>query len=326
MRNFLFAFVGATIATVASLGSGLGDTPFPERNLNMIIPYASGGGFDIYARAVATAMEKQLPSNIRIIPRNVPGAAAINGLTTLYRAPADGYTLGIVPLPGGVLPHLVGQKVAYDLDRITWLGLVNVSVYTLVVSRQSPFNSINDLVKSHPRTPFIATTGTSDHAMAQIVMKALGGSPKYLNTFRSAPEALLAVLRGEADAAMAIGETVARFIESGEMKQLIWFQERAAGSLVPQGVPTPDEIGHPDLANIGLYRMFAAPPGVESPVLSKLRGSLQASFKDPEFLAWSTKSGYPVSPGSAEEAMRLYEKQKNFLSNHVEILKNAGAN
>lgn len=326
MRNFLFGIVGATIGTLAPLGSSLGDTPFPERNMNMIIPYAPGGGFDIYARAVATAMEKQLPGNFRIIPRNVPGAAAINGLTTLYRAPADGYTIGIVPLPGGVLPHLVGQKVAYDLDRISWLGLVNVSVYTLVAPKNSPFKTITDLVKSDPRSPYIATTGTSDQAMAQIVMKALGGSPKYLNTFRSAPEALLAVLRGEADAAMAIDETVARFIESGEMKQLIWFQERTAASRVPEGVPTPEDIGQPDLANIGLYRMFAAPPGVEGSVLSKLRDALQVGFKDPEFLAWSTKSGHPISPGTAEEAKQLYEKQKKFLSNHVDILKNANPN
>jgi len=326
MRSFLFAILGATFGSVALLGSSVADVPFPERNINMIVPYAPGGGFDIYARAVGTAMEKQLPGNIRIIPRNVPGAAAINGLTTLYRAPPDGYTIGIVPLPGGVQPHLVGQKVSYDLDRITWLGLVNVSVYTLVVSKDSPFKSINDLVNSTPRTPFIATTGTSDHAMAQIVMKALGGSPKYLSTFRSAPEAHLAVLRGEADAAMAIDETVTRFIENGEMKQLIWFQERTAATRVPEGVPTPEDIGHPDLANIGLYRMFAAPPGVEGPVLSKLRASLQASFKDPEFLAWSTKSGYPISPGSAEVAKQFYEKQKNFLRNHVDILKNASAN
>lgn len=314
----------AAMAIIGLLSPSLAGANFPERNLNMIIPYGPGGGFDLYARAVAAAMERQFPGNIRIIPRNVPGAAAINGLTTLYRAPSDGYTIGIVPLPGGVQPQLIGQQVAYELDRITWLGLVNVSVYTLVVSSKSPFNSLEDLVKSRPRTPFIATTGTSDHAMAQIVMKALGGSPKYLSTFRSAPEAHLAVIRGEADGAMAIDETVARYIDSGEMKQLILFQEKTAtGS--PRDVPTPEEIGHPDLANVGLYRMFAAPPGLEKSVVITLRAALQASFKDPEFLAWSEKTGHPISPGSAEDAERLYRKQKDFLRGHLEILKNSAA-
>ena len=66
-------------ATMMACGASL--TParaeYPDHNIDLIIPYGPGGGFDLYARAVAKEMEAQLPRGITIVPRNVPGAASI---------------------------------------------------------------------------------------------------------------------------------------------------------------------------------------------------------------------------------------------------------
>jgi len=319
MRKFV------TVATALCLGMVLAvdaraQTEFPERNIDLIIPYGPGGGFDIYARAVGTTMARHLGGNVKIVPRNVPGGAAVKGLTSLYRAAPDGYTFGIVPLPGGLQPSLIGRAVDYDLDKMTWLGVVNIGVYSLVVSKDSAFKTLDNIVKGEPRIPFIATTGTNDHAMVKIVMDALGGKANYLSTFRGAPEALLAVVRGEADVALGIGETIAPFVASGDLKQLVWFQRKGSPG-APADVPTAEDIGYPQLANIGLYRVFAAPPGVAGPVRDKLVNALQATLKDPEFLEWSAKANFPIDPGTPEDARRLYEEQKAFLMQHVELLK-----
>src|ERR1700685_1076379 len=75
---------------------------YPDRNIDLIIPYGPGGGFDLYARAVGRAMESYLLKGVKVIPRNVPGAGGAKGLATMYRAAPDGYTMGIIDLPGAV--------------------------------------------------------------------------------------------------------------------------------------------------------------------------------------------------------------------------------
>ena len=296
---------------------------FPTKNIDLIIPYEAGGGFDIYARAVATFMPRYLGADVKIIPRNLPGGAAIKGLTNLYHAPADGYTFGIVPLPGGLQPQLIGQKVEYDLDRLTWLGVVNIAVYNLVVAKNSPFKSVDDFFAARPRIPFIATTGTNDDAMMKIVMSTMNAKGKFLSSFRGAPEAQLAVVRGEADAALSITETAAGNIASGELRQLIWFQKKGSPG-APANVLTSDDISHPELANIGLYRVFAAPPGLDPAVKDKLALALTKTLEDKDFQEWSLKSGFPIDAGSADKARQMYEEQKAFLSKYSELLKDPG--
>ena len=296
---------------------------FPSKNIDLVIPYEPGGGFDLYARAVAAFMPKYLGGDVKILPRNIPGGAAVKGLTNLFHAPQDGYTFGIVPLPGGLQPQLIGQRVEYDLDQLTWLGVVNIAVYNLVVAKNSPYKSLNDFLAGNPRIPFIATTGTNDDAMIKIVMSVLHAKAKYLSSFRGAPETQLAVIRGEADAALSITETVAGNLASGDLRQLVWFQRKAAAG-APANVPSADDIGHPELANIGLYRVFAAPPGLDSAVRDKLASALQQTLQDKEFLSWSARSGFPIDAGDAGAAKRLYQEQRLFLSKYVDQLKDPG--
>ena len=111
------------------------------------MPYGPGGGFDLYARAVGKAMENYLPKNVRVIVRNIPGAGSVNGIATMYRAAPDGYTIGIVDLPGAVAPQIMGEQLPYDLDKATWLGTVNIGVYSLVVGKKTSFSTLEAFQK-----------------------------------------------------------------------------------------------------------------------------------------------------------------------------------
>jgi len=56
-----------------------------------VIPYAPGGGFDVYPRVVAPVMEKYLPNMVNIVPINIAAGAGSRGVTQLYRSKPDGY-------------------------------------------------------------------------------------------------------------------------------------------------------------------------------------------------------------------------------------------
>lgn len=310
--------IAATIALAAA--SRPAHAAYPNHNIDLIIPYGPGGGFDIYARAVAKEMEAQLPKGITIVPRNIPGAGSIKGIATMYRAAPDGYTMGIIDLPGAVVPVINGEQPPYDLDKVTWLGLVNIGVYSLVVGRHSRFQTIEALRHPEGRLPFISTTGSNDLAMAKIVAAALKLKVKYLTGYSGGPAAQLAIIDGESDAGLGMDVTIAKYLKSGDLKQLAWFQKRGARD-APVGVPTADDLGHPELANLGLFRMFAAPPGLPSEVEKEMVGMVQAALHSPGLGAWSKTADFPLDLGSPGEAKRLYSEQKSFLEKYQELLK-----
>lgn len=293
---------------------------YPERNLDVIVPYAAGGGFDLYARAVGRVMERHLGGGVSIIPRNLAGAAGTRGIVAMFKAAPDGYTFAILDLPGGMQPQILGEAVQYDLDKVAWLGVVNVGTYSLVVGRSSPFQTLESFRSGKPRLPFIATTGGNMLAAAKIAATTLRTEARYLTGFQGGPDTHLAVMRGEADAAMGIDLTIARHLETGDLKRLVAFQRRGSRG-AGAGVPTVDDIGHPELANLALYRMFAAPPGLPGEVRGKLTAALQTALRDPELQKWSEATGSPLDPGTPEDALHFYQEQKTFMLRHIEILR-----
>jgi tripartite-type tricarboxylate transporter receptor subunit TctC len=265
-------------------------------------------------------MEKHLPKTIKVIVRNMPGAASIKGTAAMYRAAPDGYTMGIVNLPGAVEPEILGEKLPYDLDKATWLGVVNIGTYSLVVGKTGKFQTLEAFRKPAGRVPYFATTGSNDYAMARIATQTMKIKANFLTSYSGGPATHLAIIRGEADAGLGIDVAIAKYVKTGDLRQLVWFQKKGSRG-APPGVPTADEIGHPDLANLSLNRMFAAPPGLPDAIGKTLVGVVQNALRDAELAAWATKANFPIDPGTPEEAKRLYQEQKAFLTAHRALLK-----
>ena len=89
MTTAMVARVCAAAALAIVSLSPAARAQYPDKNIDLIVPYGPGGGFDIYGRAVAKAMENHLPKNVRVIVRNIPGAGSVNGIATMYRAAHD---------------------------------------------------------------------------------------------------------------------------------------------------------------------------------------------------------------------------------------------
>jgi tripartite-type tricarboxylate transporter receptor subunit TctC len=307
----------ALLATLAVPARALAQ--YPNRNIDLIVPYGPGGGFDVYARAVAKVMDQRLPKNVRVIVRNLPGAGSIKGIATMYRSAPDGYTMGIVDLPGAVAPQIAGEQLPYDLDKATWLGVVNIGVYSLVVGKSSAFQTL-DAFRKAARPPFFATTGSNDLAMAKIVASVLSFRAQYLTAYSGGPATHLAIIRGEADAGLGIDVAIARHLKSGDLRQLVWFAKKGARG-TPTGVSNADDIGHPELANLGLYRIFAAPPGMPDDIRGKLVDVVQKALNDPALAKWAKTANFPLDIGTPEQARTLYSEQKSFLTGYRHLLK-----
>ena len=95
------ATVSAAIQRLAGSGDRLSDTPDFQDTLatlpsdNIVVGYAPGGGYDIYARSLARHMARHIPGNPTIVVQNMPGAGSIKAANYLYNiAPKDGTSFG----------------------------------------------------------------------------------------------------------------------------------------------------------------------------------------------------------------------------------------
>lgn len=116
---------------------------FPEKNLEMIVPYSAGGGTDQVARFIGKTTEKYLNQPINII--NKTGAGGAVGMTAGAKTKANGYNITMVTVELSILPHLGGMKVDYS-DFKPLLQL-NSSPAAITVRADSKFNTLNDLIE-----------------------------------------------------------------------------------------------------------------------------------------------------------------------------------
>ena len=153
------------LCAIAALGLAAGPTwaqDWPAKQpIRIVVPYPAGGNADSAARALAEVVSANLKQTIII--DNRPGASSVIGTEVVARAPADGYTLGVVSdshainqavgkLPKG--SELLGAKVAYDAvrDFVPVSGLIQIPL-VLVVHPSVPARSVKELVQlSRART------------------------------------------------------------------------------------------------------------------------------------------------------------------------------
>lgn len=143
---------------------------YPERPIRIIVPFPPGGASDVIARMYADKFAQTW--GVTAVVDNRTGASGIIGTDIVAKAPADGYTLGMVALSFAINPAI--HKLPYDSDRdFTFVTIAASNPLVLVTSPQFPVKSVKeliDLAKSKPDSVSFASsgTGTSPHMSAEL--------------------------------------------------------------------------------------------------------------------------------------------------------------
>src|SRR3954468_24346107 len=115
--------LGASLAATASPAADY----YAGKSVDMIVGNYPGGGFDIYARAVARHLGRNIPGNPTIVVKNMPGAgSAKSGYQVSTIAPKDGLSIGAIT-PGAIVGPLLDDKpeTSFDPLKVTYLGTAN---------------------------------------------------------------------------------------------------------------------------------------------------------------------------------------------------------
>jgi tripartite-type tricarboxylate transporter receptor subunit TctC len=309
------------IVAAATLSLGLAtqaQAEFPEKEITFIIPFSPGGGMDTTPRAIIGPMSKYLPNNVKVVPKNVPGAGGRRGYAELARAKPDGYTICVINFPGAAIPSLSGQKTAYDINQFVWIGRMSNSPYVIAVSgKNDAIKTFGDLKKLGRPVKFTHTGfGSTSYAAAGIVRDAMGISSVPVSGYKSSSEYIVGMIRGDGDATIAPVESFYKFVQSGDVRALVTFEAKPTLA----GVPTVRSLGFDELEGLGVDRMVAAPPGTPDDVRRILSDAMMKAMQDPEAQAWAKKVRRPFEPMDTDEATAYLNKSIAFYNKYKSSL------
>lgn len=306
----LFLVISLLLTSILS-ASEAAETKLDGNEVSVVIPYRPGGGFDRTVRAFAPYFARQLGEDVIVLPENIPGAGGRRGATTVYRAAPDGQTLGIFNLPGFVLPDVLGERVAYDLRELSWIGRLEAQNYVLLVAATSHIRSIGDIQKEKEISFLSTGYGSTVLAACQIVADQIGvmeKDPIFLAGYPGTTDSLVGLIRGDGNVALAPVSSAAKYLESGDLRAIA-----VSGEVSDiEGVPTFAELGFPVLSLLNLQRSIAGPPGMNTELLKELRAAFDRAVLDPKFRQAAAKARLDLSPLSGEAAAREVESSFSF--------------
>lgn len=267
----------AGVALVSSWTDVLAQT-FPDRPINLIVPWPPGGTTDRHLRMLAQIAGRDLGQ--QIVVHNQPGASGTLGPGNMaLNAKPDGYTLA--QFPSGMLRLSHMQKTAWHpIDDFTFI--IGISGYTLglTVRSDSPYRTFSDFIEAARREPGRINygspgLGTTPH----LVVEAIAGSAKVkLNhvPFKGSADLMLALLGGHV-MAQCDATVWDRHVDSGEVRLLATFGD-ARAKRWPM-VPTAKELGF-DVSSSAPYGIVG-PKGMDPAVVRKVHDAFRRAMGDP---------------------------------------------
>jgi len=306
----IFVWAGGNVALASN---------YPNRPVTLIVPWAAGGAGSIAAQLFAAHAEKHLGQNILVVNR--PGASGITGSTSVWNAPADGYTiLHVRPGSHAINPAFQGDKMPYDWTKFTYLGMYELTPFVYVVRKDSPIMTMKDLeaaIRANPGKLRYSHSGPlTTNALGAQLFNFINDLPVNATIgvpFNSDGEAKIALLGGHVDyMGVPLGGVMDQILADTVRPLALITFEPIEGL---ENVPTVEEAGYPALMNIGGFTGLCAPPGTPKEVVDKWRTVFQEVGKNPEWIAATRRMGHIPAIKTPEELnayiaeqIELYEK------------------
>lgn len=307
-----------------------GPADFKDRTIGINIGYGPGGGYDIYARALAAHFGRLIPGNPTVVPKNMPGAGGLRVASFIYSvAPKDGTELGAFASSTAMEPLMGNQNADFDPSKFSWIGSMaqDISFCGIWQNPGAP-SSFKEMLTRE--TNFGSAGGASTSQLHPLLLKnILHAKINVISGYAGAKEVNLAMQRGEVDGACSLflSTIQAQFlpdVESGRLKLVIQMGPKTTDIFGPipsvyDFVKTDEDRQVLDLhfKQILLARPIVGPPGIPKERLAVLRKAFMNTMHDSAFLADAKKLKIDIDPATGEEAEELVHQFASYPANVI---------
>ena len=292
--------MGLALASLLFMGTGIFLSQqahaqnYPTRPVKIIVPFATGGPADNYARFMAQRLQDSLGQTF--VVDNKPGAGSVIGTDLAAKAAPDGYTLLLMSNTQTVNETLIPNKPYGLMKDFVGVAPINYSDLVLVVNPTKGLNTLADVIrvaKAQPGKLNYASSGPgTPYHMAGELFKSMAKIDMVHVPYKGSSGARTDVLGGQVDMMFDAVTTMTEQVKAGKVKA-VGATGKVRSDVLPD-VPTLNEAGVPGYeATIWLGIM--APKGTPKAVVDKLNEAVskissQADVKQ----QWAKQGAAPL--------------------------------
>ena len=293
---------------VAFLLAGAAQAQYPQRPVQLIVPWGAGGGTDATARIIASLMERDLKQPVNVVNRT--GGSGVVGHDAIARAPADGYTIGMITVEITMMHH-VGLTALGPADY-TPIGLVNADPAGIHVRVDSPYKNTKDLIaaiKANPGKLKASGTGQGGiwHLAIAGLLKDQGVDPNALPWVPSngAAPGLQDMVAGGVEVVPCSIPEARGMIDAGKVRALS-IMDANPPALYPNVPTLQKELG--SKWAMAAWRVIAAPKGIPADAQKTLGAALKKVYDSKEYKDFMASKGYGVVWADSEGTAKFMAK------------------
>jgi len=300
---------------------------FEGKTIELVVPYAAGGGYDLATRSLASYIQKYV-KNVTPVVINKPGAEALLGPAAVWNSKPDGLTVCLANAYGNAYASLTKDYAQpftiFDflpLGRITW------GTEVAVVAKDSPIKTVEDLKKLDRKVKFAGLGIGDESGISTILMCSLLDIPfVFVLGYKGSGEAISSLVRGDTDVYLVDEDTAYRYWQAGSVRPiLVVYKEKlklfpdvpALGELIPKEahriLTLKDNIDR-------LGRLLIAHPKTPREVYDAWQDLLKDIFVDVDFIEEQEKIR-SFKPALGDKMKQIMEEIKPLLPEFKETLK-----
>ena len=260
---------------------------WPSRPIRLIVSFPPGNSADLVARTFSNLLSQRLGQPVVI--ENRGGAGGLIGMEAMTKAAPDGYTFAVSSLSPITIIPAINKKLPYDpIHGLMPVTLLGVGPMFILVRKDSPINSVQDLITQSRANPEKFTYGSlgpgTISQMSTESFKAASGANLTEISYKGSAQALTDLIGGHITVMIDGAASSATQINAGTVKALAVTTIKR-NSLVPD-VITLNETGIPSLKGYNVFGWIGmfAPVGTPAPIISRMQTVLSEIGKDPSVI------------------------------------------
>jgi tripartite-type tricarboxylate transporter receptor subunit TctC len=298
-RRITASAIAALMTATLSLAAQA-QANYPDRPVRIILPYGPGGVADVSTRLVAAKLSERMGQNFFV--DNRPGAGGIVGAKGALSFPADGYTLYLSGNGAAISESLFASlpfSITRDFSPVSLLAQFDM---LLATKMDTQFDTVQKLVAYGKANPGKLNFGTiavgSTQNLSAELFKMVTGVNAAVVTFRTTPELMTAIARGDVDVGFDYYAAFSPMVAGKQMKIIATSGDKPSPLFT--GVPTVKDSGYPDYV-VTSWNAISVRAGTPADIIAKLNGEFSTVLKMPEIGAQMAELGMEPLASTPEE-------------------------
>ncbi len=306
---YRYWIIASLIFTLFSIPVSIAQTPYPNKPISFIVPYGTSGSADLRSRQVTQKMSVVLKQSF--IVENKPGAGGNIGTEFIARANPDGYTIGMGNFAPLSVNKYLFEVLRFDPEKdVVPIILIEKGPLVLVVNTNSPFKTIDDIVRAAKAKPGSLTFSSGGiggtHQLSAELFKQSAEIDMIHVPYKSGSAALTDLMAGNVNMMFTQMYSAIPNIQAGKIRPIA-ITSKARSALLAN-VPTFIELGYPKVEVLN-WQGLIAPKGTPKAIIDRLNTVANQVLKDPVVRDQIISQNNEVGGGTPEEFAALIKSE-----------------